>query len=150
MVAPHVHEFWSSVDLTGNQTVLEMATAAELLKIEAGEIGYSRYNDPKTGTKYGRWYAEKTGNAWCGANGIPFCAMGQSWSFDQASQAGPGMSCCGCGDIRNYAKSHNMILSDKKNAKAGDIVLFRWDGKVDSWDSSDHVGMVERFGAVSI
>lgn len=120
-----------------------MATASDLLKIEAGEIGYSRWNDSQAGTKYGRWLAEKLGVAYYGQSGVPFCAMGQSWSFDQANQAGPGMPCAGCGDIRNYAKKNNMILSDKKNAKAGDIVLFRWDGNVNDWSSSDHVGMVE-------
>jgi hypothetical protein len=120
-----------------------MATAQELLNIEAGEIGYSRWNDSQAGTKYGRWYAALTGAAYYGTSGVPFCAMGQSWSFDQAGQAGPGMPCAGCGDIRNYAKAHNMILSDKRDAQPGDVVLFRWDGNVNDWSSSDHVGMVE-------
>ena len=34
-----------------------MATASEVLRIAAGEIGYSRWTDPQPGTKYGRWYA---------------------------------------------------------------------------------------------
>ena len=35
-----------------------MATASEVLRIAAGEIGYSRWTDPQPGTKYGRWYAQ--------------------------------------------------------------------------------------------
>ena len=117
--------------------------ARDILDIERGEIGYSRWNDPQSGTKYGRWLAEKTGTAWYGANGVAFCAMGQSWSFDQGGYTGPGMPCAGCGDIRAAAIKQGKVVSDRRSAQPRDLVLFRWDGKVDATDYSDHVGIVE-------
>ncbi len=119
-----------------------MSTANKVLQIERGEIGYSRWNDPLQGTKYGRWLASKTGQAWLAQNGIAFCAMGQSWSFDQAGQACPGMPTAACGVIREAAKKAKRVV-DRKSAKAGDIVLFRWDGNIDDDTYSDHVGIVE-------
>ena len=81
-----------------------MATPAQLLAVERGQIGYSRWTDPQPGTIYGRWYAKKTGNPWFGTNGVAFCAMGQSWSFDQVRQAAPGLPTAGCGTIREAAR----------------------------------------------
>ena len=46
-----------------------MATASEVLRIAAGEIGYSRWTDPQPGTKYGRWYAQSHGSYY-GASGV--------------------------------------------------------------------------------
>lgn len=119
-----------------------MPTANRLLQIERGEIGYDRHKDPLQGTKYGRWLASKTGQAWLAQNGIAFCAMGQSWSFDQAGQACPGMPTAACGVIREAAKKAKRVV-DRKSAREGDIVLFRWDGNIDDDSYSDHVGMVE-------
>lgn len=119
-----------------------MSTANKVLQIERGEIGYDRYKDPLQGTKYGRWLASKTGQAWLAQNGIAFCAMGQSWSFDQAGQACPGMPTAACGVIREAAKKAKRVV-DRKSAQAGDIVLFRWDGNIDDDSYSDHVGIVE-------
>lgn len=119
-----------------------MSTANKVLQIERGEIGYSRWNDPLQGTKYGRWLASKTGQAWLAQNGIAFCAMGQSWSFDRARQACPGMPTAACGVIREAAKKAKRVV-DRKSARAGDIVLFRWDGNIDDDSYSDHVGIVE-------
>lgn len=39
-----------------------MATAKQVLAREAAEIGYSRWDDPEQGTKYGRWMAKLTGS----------------------------------------------------------------------------------------
>lgn len=122
-----------------------MATAQQLLAIEASQIGYSRWNDPQAGTKYGRWYAEKTGCSWFGTNGVAFCAMGQSWSFAQAGMnaTNVGLPTAGCGDVRNAARKNGKTV-DKRSAKPGDLVLFRWDGNVNDMSSSDHIGMVEK------
>ena len=125
-----------------------MSTANKVLQIERGEIGYSRWNDPLQGTKYGRWLASKTGQAWLAQNGIAFCAMGQSWSFDQAGQDCPGMPTAACGVIREAAKKARRVV-DRKSARAGDIVLFRWDGNIDDDTYSDHVGIVESYDAAS-
>ena len=119
-----------------------MSTANKVLQIERGEIGYDRHKDPLQGTKYGRWLASKTGQAWLAQNGIAFCAMGQSWSFDQAGQACPGLPTAACGVIREAAKKAKRVV-DRKSAQAGDIVLFRWDGNIDDDSYSDHVGIVE-------
>jgi len=53
-------------------------TAQNVLTWAAGEIGYTRWDDPEKGSKYGRWYAKKHG-AYYGTSGVPFCAMGASW-----------------------------------------------------------------------
>ena len=46
-------------------------SAADVIRIAAAEVGYSRWSDPEQGTKYGRWYAEKTGSGYYGTNGVP-------------------------------------------------------------------------------
>ena len=53
-------------------------TAQNVLGWAAGEIGYTRWDDPEEGSKYGRWYAKRHG-AYYGTSGVPFCAMGASW-----------------------------------------------------------------------
>lgn len=120
-----------------------MATATKILSIAAKEIGYSRWNDPLQGTKYGRWYAEDHG-AYFGTNGVPYCAMFVSWVFAQAGQKAPGLPTAACGNIRNAAKGTKYQVTNKKNAKPGDIVLFRWDKNVNNFSYSDHVGIVEK------
>lgn len=120
-----------------------MATPKQLLDVERGQIGYDRHKDPLQGTIYGRWLAELTGNKAYAQNGVPFCAMGQSWSFAQVKQDAPGMPCAGCGDIRNAAKRQGRVVSDRRSAQPGDIVLFRWDGNINDDSYSDHVGIVE-------
>ena len=65
------------------------AKAYDALRVAAGELGYSRWNDPEEGTKYGRWYAETHGQ-YFGATGVPFCAMGVSWALAQVGIEPPG------------------------------------------------------------
>ena len=67
-----------------------MATASDVLRIAAGEIGYSRWTDPQPGTRYGRWYAQSHGSYY-GASGVPFCAMFVSWVMSRAGQPFPGL-----------------------------------------------------------
>lgn len=112
--------------------------ASSVLKIAAGEIGYSRWDDPNPGTKYGRWYAQDHGSYY-GQSGVPYCAMFVSWVFDQAGAKCAGLPEAYCPYILNDAKSSGKVLSSKKNAKPGDVVLFDWDGGV-----VDHVGIVEK------
>ena len=62
-------------------------TAQNVLAWAAGEIGYTRWDDPEEGSKYGRWYAKKHG-AYYGTSGVPFCAMGASWcATDEEKQS---------------------------------------------------------------
>lgn len=121
-----------------------MATANSVLARAAKEIGYSRWNDPLNGTIYGRWYAQKVNSSYFGTNGVPYCAMFVSYIFDQVGQACPGLPTAACGAIRNANRNTVRHIKNKKDAKPGDIVLFRWDGNVDNFSYSDHVGIVEK------
>ena len=113
-------------------------TAASVLKIARGEIGYSRWNDSKTGTKYGRWYADLVGSAYFAANGVPFCAMFVSWVFNQAGASCAGVPGAYCPTMLQAAKTAGKAISNVRNAQPGDIVYFDWDGGV-----VDHVGIIE-------
>lgn len=115
-----------------------MATALDVLRIAAGEIGYSRWDDPEEGTKYGRWYAEKHGQ-YFGSSGVPFCAMGVSWVLDQAGIEPPGGAFAYVPAGINAARAKHRLLADVEDAQAGDLVCFDWDDD----DISDHVGIVE-------
>lgn len=115
-------------------------TAAAVLRVARGEIGYSRYADPETGTKYGRWYATLTGSSYYGTTGVPYCAMWVSWVFAQAGATCAGLPEAYCPYIRNKAKEARATLSDKTKAQAGDVILFDW-GAADGVE--DHVGIVE-------
>lgn len=117
-----------------------MATANDVLRIAAGEIGYNRWDDPQQGTKYGRWYAQITNSPYFGTNGIPFCAMFVSYVLNQAGQKCAGFPTASCGSALSGAKAAGIVLSNIRNTQAGDIVIFDW-GKKDN--SHDHVGFVE-------
>ena len=113
-----------------------MTTATDVLKIAAAEIGYSRWTDPKRGTKYGRDYASRHG-AFFANNGVAYCAMFITWVLRHAGVPVPGgdFSYCpyGLQHMRNLG-----LLVDPRQARPGDIVFFQWDnGPV------DHVGFVE-------
>ena len=116
-----------------------MATANKVLRIAAGEIGYNRYNDPKQGTKYGRWYANKTNSSYFGTNGVPYCAMFVSWVLAQAGQKCAGMPTASCITALNGARNAGIVRKNKKDAKPGDLVLFVWD----NGSLPDHIGFVE-------
>lgn len=116
-----------------------MGCVNDVLRIAQGEIGYNRYNDPETGTKYGRWYAQQVNNSYFGQNGVPYCAMFASWVLTQA-----GVSCAGfigayCPTMYNAAKAAGRVRTNKQDAQPGDIVYFDWNGGV-----VDHVGIVEK------
>ena len=115
-----------------------MATANQALARAAREIGYYRYDDPETGTRYGRWYAQKTGSAGFASNGVPFCAMFASYILDQVGQACPGLPAAYCPYILRDCQNAGIVLGDKTQAQPGDLVLFDWDGGV-----VDHIGFIE-------
>lgn len=116
-----------------------MSTANDILRIASAEVGYSRWTDPQQGTKYGRWFAAKTGSTYYAANGVPYCAMFVSWVFAQAGQTVAGLPHAYCPTILNTARKAGLILANKKDARAGDIVLFDWDGGL-----VDHIGIIEK------
>lgn len=117
-----------------------MASANKVLSIAAGEVGYSRWDDPNPGTKYGRAFAEKVGNTYYSASGVPYCCMFVWWVLDQAGMTVPGMPTASCTALRNACASAGMIVP-KMSAKPGDIVIFDWPGSNDG--ANDHVGFVE-------
>lgn len=118
-----------------------MATANEVLKIAAAEIGYSRWNDPQTGTKYGRWFASYTNSSYFGQNGVPYCAMFVAWVLNRAGQSCPGMPTAAVLTAYNGAKKSGALRSNVRDAQPGDLVIFNWKdgGKV-----QDHIGFVEK------
>ena len=111
-------------------------TASDVLTIARAEIGYSRWIDPQSGTKYGRWYAQDHGSYY-GENGVPYCAMFVSWVFNQAGAYCAGLPEAYCPYILNAAYNEGRII-DMYDAQPGDVVLFNWDG-----GEVDHVGIVE-------
>lgn len=115
-------------------------TANQMIARQLKEDGYCRFDDPLEGTIYGRWYAKLTNSSYFGTNGVPFCAMGQSYCFDDMDQDAPGMPAADCGSIRRAALSGGTIVS-REDAMPGDLLLFRWDGNVDARDYSDHIGV---------
>lgn len=122
-----------------------MATAQDLLNVARGQIGYSRWNDPQAGTKYGRRYAERTGNAYFGQSGVPFCAMFVTWCLEQVGMQPPGGIFAYCPSGISQARNAGALVS-KTSARPGDIVFFDWgrDGL------SDHVGFVEANNGASL
>lgn len=119
-----------------------MTTAQKVLDIARGEIGYSRWNDPLNGTKYGRWYEvnvdRNVNNYDFGGNGVPYCGMFVSWVFNQA-----GASCAGVPGAYTPAMLSAGRSAGKSvaisNAQPGDVVYFDWGGD----GETDHVGIVE-------
>lgn len=112
--------------------------ASSVLAQARKDIGYWRHDDPKQGTKFGRWYAEDHGSYY-GTNGVPYCAMAVSYWFAMAGAKCAGLPEAYCPYILNDAKKAGAVLADKTKAQPGDVVLFDWDGGV-----VDHVGIVEK------
>jgi hypothetical protein len=112
--------------------------ASDVLSVARGEIGYSRWADPEQGTKYGRWFAELTGNPYYAQSGVPFCAMGASWNFAQVDAICAGLPGPYCPDIVAAGDAAGMCVYNE-DAQPGDIILYDWNGD----GVSDHVGIVE-------
>lgn len=110
---------------------------ASVLSVARREIGYSRWNDPQAGTKYGRWFAQKTGEPYYGESGVPYCAMFVSWVFDQAGAKCAGLPGAYCPTMLSAASSRVVAV---RSAQPGDIVYFDWGGD----RVPDHVGIVEQ------
>lgn len=114
-------------------------TAADVLRIAAAEIGYSRWNDPAQGTKYGRWYAEQTKSPYFGTNGVPYCAMFVSWVFAQAKASAAGLPGAYCPTMLGAGKATGKAVATV-NAQPGDIVCFDFTKS----GITGHVGIVEK------
>lgn len=117
-----------------------MATANDVLKIAAGEIGYYAPNDPEPGSKYGRWLAKKWNEDWLAgpSNSIWWCCLFVSWCLNQAGQSVPGFPTYNTDLAWSKAKTLGV---NKSTAKAGDIVIFDWNMNT---SATDHIGFVEK------
>lgn len=117
-----------------------MTTASKVLQVARGELGYSRWSDPAEGTKYGRWMAGVTGQAWYGASGVAYCNMFTSWVLARAGvkEPSPGYFAYVPYTIQAYTQQGKK-LGNKHNAAPGDLVCFDWDGD----GIADHIGIVE-------
>ena len=114
-----------------------MGTPDDVIRIAEGEVGYSRWDDPETGTKYGRWYAELTGEGYYAENGVAYCAMFVSWVFHQARVACAGLPGAYCPAMLEEARRAGATVA-KSDARPGDVVYFDW--QLD--EETDHVGIV--------
>ncbi len=119
-------------------------TAKALLQVAAKEIGYSRYNDPEQGTKYGRWYAKLTNSPYFGTTGVPFCAMFVSWCLAQLNISCTGTPTAACTSGLLAAARHAGKLLRPSEAQPGDVVLFDWSYGGYYSSNADHTGFCER------
>lgn len=115
----------------------------KVLATAAAEIGYSRWNDPKRGTKYARetqpvfWPKDK----WLLANGVSFCDIGVTWVFWKAlgiDFVNNGGLPAGASYNTDYRASHGGRV---KHPKPGDVLVFDWNFKT---LSTNHVGILEK------
>ena len=116
-----------------------MATAQQVLATAAGELGYTRWDDPEEGSKYGRWYAQDHG-PYFGASGVPFCAMFASWVLAQWGIAPPGGAFAYVPAGISAARARGRLV-DFDDAEPGDLICFDWDGD----GVADHIGFVIQY-----
>lgn len=116
-----------------------MATPNDVLRIAASQIGYYAPSDPEPGSKYGRWMARRLNQSWLAgpSTSIWWCMIFVSWVMDQAGQPMPGLPGFNCDNV--LGKASGLRLSNIRDARAGDIVIFDWTGN----GSGDHTGFVE-------
>lgn len=112
-----------------------MTTGNQVIRCAASQLGYSRWNDPAAGTKYGRWYSQVMGASYFANSGVPYCDMFVSWCLEQCglqfrSAYVPGRI--------NYARQKGWLVK-REDALPGDLVCFDWDGD----GTADHIGFVE-------
>ena len=112
-----------------------MATGNDLLRVASKYVGYNRFDDPLTGTIFGRAYAERHGAAFA-ANGVPYCDMLVTkclreigiTNFDSAYVPGRIAT----------ARARGWLVR-REDAREGDLVCFDWDDD----GIADHIGIVE-------
>ena len=111
-----------------------------VLRRAAGEIGYSRWSDPKRGTKYARetqpalWPRD----TWLLANGISYCDIFVTWVFWKEGLL--GILPAGASYNTDYRASKGGRIK-KSQARPGDVLVFDWNW---STRSTNHVGILEK------
>lgn len=123
---------------------VQLTPQRKVLATAASQIGYSRWSDKKTGTKYARetqpvfWPRDK----WLLANGISYCDLFVTWVFWKALGKDfvlnhlPG----GASYNTDYRASKGGRIP-KSQARPGDVLVFDW-----NWATSatNHVGILEK------
>lgn len=115
-----------------------MPTSNDFLQAAANELGYSRWDDSEAGTKYGRWYADMTGESYYGESGVPFCAMFVSYCANEVGLNMPGLPGAYVPYILNACRDAG-ILVNNEDAQPGDPIMFDWNGD----GTPDHIGICE-------
>lgn len=108
-------------------------TASEILKIAAGEVGYTESPANSNRTKYGETY---------GWNGVAWCVIFLWWCFHEANASDlfyGGGKTASCGQLRTYAVEHKQWVTDGEY-RPGDLVIFDFPG---TSATTDHIGIVE-------
>ena len=111
-----------------------------VLRRAAGEIGYSRWSDPKRGTKYARetqpalWPRD----TWLLANGISYCDIFVTWVFWKEGLL--DILPAGASYNTDYRASKGGRIK-KSQARPGDVLVFDW-----NWNTAatNHVGILEK------
>ncbi len=124
-----------------------MTTASKVLAIAAGEIGYSRWTDPKRGTKYARetqpalWPRD----TWLLANGIAFCDIFVTWVFWKAGALDilPGRQSYNTDYRASQGRAAGALVS-RAQARPGDVLVFDWNRAT---AATNHVGILEKVTA---
>lgn len=117
----------------------------KVLATAASQIGYSRWSDPKRGTKYARetqpvfWPRD----LWLLANGISFCDIFVTWVFWKALGVDfvkKGHLPAGASYNTDYRASKGGRVT-RSEAAPGDVLVFDWNW---STPSTNHVGILEK------
>ena len=107
------------------------------LDVALGEVGYSAPDDPEEGSKYGRWMADVTGEAWLRgpSTEVWWCCMFVSWCMAQAGVESTGFPSYNTDLV--LASGPRLVY--REDARPGDIVIWDWDGN----SATDHIGIVK-------
>lgn len=130
-----------------NDKIVERSVAAKLgtadavIKVAEGELGYYAPNDPLSGSKYGRWMAQKTGESWMAgpSKSIWWCCMFVSWVLNQAGVVVKGFPSQNT-DVALNGGAKNYLVNDKTKIRRGDILIFDWNW---STAATDHIGFAK-------
>ena len=113
-----------------------MATASDVVRIAAAEIGVKESPSGSNCVKYNDWFY---GRSVRGAS-YPGCAAFVSWVLEKAGAGHLAARSASCPAIMAYAKRRGTYHAGFDGIAAGDLVLYQFDRDADP----DHIGIVER------
>ncbi|ADP81372.1 peptidoglycan-binding protein [Pseudofrankia inefficax] len=107
-----------------------MASADDVIRVAAGEIGY--HEGPDNDNKYGRWY---------GMNHAFWCYIFCQWVFAQAGTPLPFRTAY-VPYGATWARQNGMWRPSTQSER-GDLIIFDWTGTGQAAGSNTHIGIVE-------